>query len=75
MYRCQPSRVRQSEALLERNKMQCGDEEGSLRLVAQLLAKTLLQSSPPWKAVLAEWLRGTCDAEINRPFLFSFGSL
>lgn len=37
--------------------------------------KTLLQSSPPWKAVLAEWLRGTCDAEINLPFLFSFGSI
>ena len=37
---CQPSRLRQSEALLDRNKMKCAGEEGQgLRWVFQLLAE------------------------------------
>lgn len=49
--------------------------EGKSAVGSSAPGKTLLQSSPPWKAVLAEWLRGTCDAEINLSFLFSFRSI
>lgn len=70
MHYCQPSRVRQSEALLERNKKKCGGEAGSLQLVFQLLATLPSNHALHGRQVLAEWLRGTCNAEINPLFVF-----
>lgn len=43
---------------------------GSLWLVFQLLAKPSSNQTLCGRQVLAEWLRGTCNAEINPLFVF-----
>lgn len=46
------------------------EEGGSLWLVFQLLAKPSSNQTLGGGRVLAEWLRGTCNAEINPLFVF-----